>query len=406
MIIIRQEKKELEKINKWMLIYGRRKTGKTFLVRTFLKHDEYFFVKRDRTVIIAGSGNSVSYETFMEVFNRMLDEGKTVVVDEFHRLGPGFTDYLQYREKKGRLILISSTFHLAKDLVAKKSPILGLFAEFNLGLIKLEDTARSMPKRTARGRISELAVLMSEPLVIDYYKEGMDPENLAKIVLSTSKFLVPALVGETFNEEERTLTNVYSGILRSIACGKRISTEISSYLFSRKLIPKDNPGSIQPYLQNLIEIGLIKRVKVQNRKSFVYEHYSPIIEMYYYADEKYNLGEIELNETVFKALHENIFPKIMERCIRSFLARRLGLMESVAVGKDYDIDGCLMRFKKCEVALEVKWKRNIGKDDVLRAEEVLVKVDSKRKLLFVPDKTKVKAATEKLEIVDITDFID
>jgi hypothetical protein len=336
----------------------------------------------------------------------MLNDGKTVVVDEFHRLGPEFTDHLQYRDKKGKLILISSTFHLAKDLVAKKSPLLGLFAEYQLGLIKLEDIARAIPRSTTGKHMTELAVLMSEPLVIDYYKDGMGSEELARIVLSTSKLLVPALVGETFNEEERTLTNVYAGILRAIACGKRISTEISSYLFSRKLIPKDNPGSVQPYLQNLIEIGLIKRIKVTNRKSFVYEHFSPLIEMYYYADEKHNLGEIELGESLFSAIYESVFPRIMERSIRSFLARKLGLIEAVAVERDYDIDGCLMRFKKCEVALEVKWKKDVRKEDVLRAQEVLAKVDSKRKLLFVPDKTMVKIRSESLEIVDFSDFIE
>lgn len=405
MIIQREEEKELEKINKWVLIYGRRKTGKTFLVRKFLKHDEYFFIKRDRTVIIQSSGNSVVYETFMEVFNRLLDDGKIVVVDEFHRLGPEFTDQLHYREKKGKLILISSTFHLAKNLIAKRSPLLGLFAEFRLGLIKPEDIARQVPNGTARKEIAELAVLMSEPLVIDYYKGSMDSEELARIVLSTSKFLVPALVGETFNEEERTLTNVYAGILRAIACGKKISTEISSYLFSRKLIPKDNPGSVQPYLQNLVEIGLIKRVRIINRKSFVYEHFSPLIEMYYYADEKYNLGEMELNEPIFSAIYESVFPRIMERSIRSFLARKLGLMEAVAVEKDYDIDGCLMRLKKCEVALEVKWKKDVRREDLSRAEEVLSKVESKRKLLFVPDKSRARFGSKKLEIVDMSDFI-
>ena len=51
MIIERIEVDEIKKIKKWLLIYGRRKTGKTFLVENFLKYDEYFFVKRDRTIL-------------------------------------------------------------------------------------------------------------------------------------------------------------------------------------------------------------------------------------------------------------------------------------------------------------------------------------------------------------------
>ncbi|MFV2014398.1 MAG: hypothetical protein ACC656_03140 [Candidatus Heimdallarchaeota archaeon] len=36
-IIARKEVNEISKIKKWILIYGRRKTGKTFLVENFLK---------------------------------------------------------------------------------------------------------------------------------------------------------------------------------------------------------------------------------------------------------------------------------------------------------------------------------------------------------------------------------
>jgi AAA+ ATPase superfamily predicted ATPase len=405
MIIPREEEKRLREINKWVLVYGRRKTGTTFLVKTFLEHDEYFFVKRDRSIIIGSSESVVAYDAFIVILGRMLNEGKTAVVDEFHRLGADFSDYLHYRDKKGKVILISSTLHLAKNLVAEKSPLLGLFAEFPLGLLKIEDVLKALPKGTDKKEGIELAVLMSEPLLIGYYKTGMTSAELCQISLSKSKFLVSALVGETFNEEERILTNVYAGILQAIAAGKRISTEISSFLFSRKLIPKDNPGSIQPYLQNLIEIGLIKRTPVINRKTFAYEHVSPLIEMFYYADEKYNLGEIALSRSHFSTMFGSMFPRIVERYIRSFLARKLGLLEGVVTGKDYDVDGCLMRFKKCKIALEVKWKKEVSKEDVLRAEEVLAKVESKRKLLFVPDKGKVRHRSDKIEIVDISDFI-
>lgn len=404
MIIPRQEEKDIKAIKKWLFIYGRRKTGKTFLIRHFLKYDEYFFVKRDRTIIVESTGSSISYETLKELLNRLLKDNKTVVVDEFHRLGDDFMDHLHFIEKNGKLIIVSSTFHLAKKLVSKNSPLLGIFAEFPLGLIKIEDIMHVLPKLSKKQSV-ELAMFLSEPLTIEYYDDKMTSKDLCKQLLSTMKFLVPALVGETFSEEERVLSNVYSGMLRAIASGKAVSTEISSFLFSKKLIPKDNPGGIQPYLRNLMEIGLIKRVKVVNRKTYVYEHVSPLIQLFYYGDEKYNLSEIEIDEAHVTALFESVFPKIIERSIRSFLARRFGLLEGVVVEGDYEIDGYLMKLKKGEIALEVKWGEKIGKDDLLRAEEVLYKVTAKRRFLFVPDKEKVGFKSEKIEIVDITDFL-
>lgn len=404
MIIPRQEEKDINAIKKWLFIYGRRKTGKTFLIRHFLKYDEYFFVKRDRTIIVESTGNSITYETLKELLVRLLNDNKTVVLDEFHRLGEDFMDYLHFIEKNGKLIIVSSTFHLAKKIVSKNSPLLGVFAEFPLGLIKIEDILHVLPKLNKKQSV-ELAIFLSEPLTIEYYQDKMASKDLCKQLLSTMKFLVPALVGETFAEEERVLSNVYSGILRAIADGKTISTEISSFLFSKKLIPKDNPGGIQPYLHNLIEIGLIKRIKVVNRKTYTYEHVSPLIQLFYYGDEKYNLSEIEIKQTSISALFDAVFPKIVERFIRSFLARRFGLLEGVVIEGSYEIDGYLMKLKKGEIALEVKWGDKIGKEDILRAEEVLYKVIAKRRFLFVPDKEKVDFKSDKIEIVDILDFL-
>src|SRR3989338_2307251 len=91
-IVERAEAERLKKAKGWVLLYGRRKTGKTFLVQHFLPHDAYFFVKRDRGVL-EGS-RELSQEAFLEALPRDLAAGKTVVVDEFHRLGPDFLDRL------------------------------------------------------------------------------------------------------------------------------------------------------------------------------------------------------------------------------------------------------------------------------------------------------------------------
>ena len=50
-------RKEVEKVRSakgWLLIYGRRKVGKTFLVRNFIDHDIYILVKRGGGALITG----------------------------------------------------------------------------------------------------------------------------------------------------------------------------------------------------------------------------------------------------------------------------------------------------------------------------------------------------------------
>lgn len=406
MIIERPD--EISKINRiknWVLVYGRRKTGKTFLIRNFVHYDDYFFVKRDRNVISEKTGDEMNYNAFRQIFIRLIKDKKAVVVDEFHRLGTDFMDYLHFIGGGGRLILISSTFHLAKELISPKSPILGLIAEFPLGLISIRDIMAKI-SAASKKEMLELAVLMQEPLVIPYYKKGIKPQELFLEVISASKYAVPALIGEIFTEEERSLSSVYEGVLRAIASGKQISTEISSFLFSKGLIPKDNPGALQPYFNNLMHFGLIKRVKVANKKSFVYLISSPLIQIYYYGDEKYNLSEAASFGAFASAMFDEVLPRIIEAQARSFLAEYYGLIEGVVMEKDYDIDCCLMKFSKIEIAAEIKWKGKLDKEDILKSEVTLSRINAKRKLLFVPDKNKAPCSIKGVEIVDIMDFMN
>ena len=114
MIIERFEVNNIKKIKKWLLIFGRRKTGKTFLVENFLKYDEYFFVKRDRSILSKKDRKEITYDTFTTLIERELSNEKTIAIDEFHRLDDGFFDFIHYTEKRGKLILLSSTLYLSK----------------------------------------------------------------------------------------------------------------------------------------------------------------------------------------------------------------------------------------------------------------------------------------------------
>jgi AAA+ ATPase superfamily predicted ATPase len=407
MIIQRpSQTKRIREINKWILVYGRRKTGKSFLVENFIDYDDYFFVKRDRSVISKKDDSLLSYETFLEVLKRAIAGNKTVVVDEFHRLGNDFFDFLHSSKKQGKVILISSTLFLSKKLISDRSPLLGLFAEVPIGLIDIKDSAAELTKHEFdKKSLTELSILLKEPLAIDYFEERKSPRHIFTTIISASSKTVPSLIGEVFVDEERGISATYEAILRAIANGDVVSSEISSYLFSRKLIQKNDPSIIQQYLNNLVEFGIIKKLQIYGKNRFIYKHISPLARLFYYADEKYNISEKMPNDQEIRRIIDELMPKMVEDHIREFIADNLGLGESILEAKDYDIDGCLTKFNKCEVALEVKWKEKIGKDDVQRAEEVLYKIAAKRRLLFVPDKKKVEIKSEKVEIVDIRDFI-
>ncbi len=403
MIIERKEIGEIKDINKWLLIYGRRKTGKTFLVEHFLDYDEYFFVKRDRSIISKKDETQISVDTFQTIFKRALKNQQTVVIDEFHRLGSDFLDLLQYTEKTGKLILISSTLFLSHQLFSKQSPILGFFAEIPLSIISLTDTVQALQSdQLDKKTLVEMGIILREPLTIDFFKKADKPRSFFAKIMKYNVKTIPALIGEIFIEEDRKISAMYEGILRAIAAGKTKSGEISSYLFSRKLLKKDDPSLVQQYLKNLIEVGIIRKIPVYRKNRFVYKHVSPLALIFYYADEKYNISERMLVESEITDIIDEIMPLIVEDNIRLFLSERFGLHEHIVQEKEYEIDGCLLKFKSAEIALEVKWGKRI---DFARVSENLSKVSAKRKILFVPDKNKIDKTFSDIEIVDISDFL-
>jgi len=98
---------------------------------------------------------------------------------------------------------------------------------------------------------------------------------------------------------------------------------------------------------------------------------------------------------------DELMPHIIEDNIREFFAAKFGLTESIAEAKDYDIDGVLLKFKKPEIVLEIKWKK-LCAEDIKKAEETLKKINASRKILFVQDK---KGVNSTLEVMDVQDLL-
>ncbi len=143
---------------------------------------------------------------------------------------------------------------------------------------------------------------------------------------------------------------------------------------------------------------------VYNKNKFIYKHVSPLVKLFYYADEKYNISERDITKEEVGRIALEIIPKLVEDNIREFLAQKFGLSEAIIETKDYEVDVCLLRFNKPEMVVEVKWKEKLTKTEINRVEEVLCKVKAKKKYLFVQDKSKIKSKLS-VDVVDITDFL-
>ena len=393
--------RRIENSSKWVFIYGRRKTGKTYIVENTVKYDEFFFVNRNRSILDKKNNEIMSYETFTILFRRLLANNQTVVIDEFHRLGDEFLDILHSVQKRGKLILITSTLFLAKKLLTAHSPIMGLFNEIMVDIISLDETLKELSKfQLQKKDLLELSIFAREPIAIDYMDKLSSTPTISEILLGSLK-AVQALVGEIFSEEERTLTMVYNGILSAVATGNISSGKISSFLFSRRLVQKDDPSIIQTYLGNLIKIGVLKKIIIFNKNKFAYKISSPLIRLFFYAEEKFAISDRNVSSREIDEILSILLPRIVEDNVREVISLQENLVETIIEDSDYDVDGYLFRFKKPQIALEVKWRNKVR--DIGKFETNLLSIIAEKRVLFVTDKSDLRS--EKISLMDVSDLI-
>ena len=369
---------------------------RVFFVKNFTKWDYYFFVKRDGGLLDLETGSEVSYSYLKDLLLR--ESGKRVVVDEFQRLPDDFLDFLHAYGEKLNVVLITSTLWLAQRIFSTDSPILGIFQRFKMGLVDERDVLIELSDVYSGKSLVEAAVYLREPWLIPLVKGDVKSE-IPRIIYE-ERDTIERLVGEIFREEQRSLKKSYAAILAAVADGKRRSGEISSFLYSRKIIPKDDPSIIQGYLRTLVNIGLLERLKILNRKFDEYHHVSPITDLYFYLDSKYGFSEIDIQETMVEKAFRELLPLHVERFFRNLLAKIYGMTPAKIVEKDYDIDVVLLDYKRIKLIGEIKWREHIREEELRKIEFVLSKFATAKKIIIVPDTSALPYTPRGIEIWD------
>jgi hypothetical protein len=239
----------------------------------------------------------------------------------------------------------------------------------------------------------EYSVLLREPWLINMF------ENIFDALPSIANLTIPALIGEIFTEEEREYSRTYDAILKAIANGKQISTEITSYLYSLRAIPAQDPSLVHPFLKILQSVGLIEKIKIYDKNKFYYRHTSPLTNYYYYLDAKYAISERDSQQIQAKKVLELKFPQYVEQFMMNLLSKILGLWPEKIIEKDYKIDIALVDFKKIKVVVEVKWGQNITEDIIEKIEQKMNNYYC-RKILIVPNEENLPRIPKNLEVWD------
>ena len=304
-VVERREAKELG--NSWALVYGRRKVGKTFMLRNFYQWDVYFHITREGTIWVDGSHITkiTSIEEFTQFVISLLKSGKRVVIDEFQRLPYRVIERFSLQHPSGTLILSGSSMKVVNEILGKSSPLLGLIEEHPLGLIAPED----LVKKLSIPHLLDYIVYIRDPWLIPQFSGKSIYSDLYRVVVH-NPHTITALIGEIFAEEDRKLTATYEGIIKSIGTLQGKTSEIASSLYARGLITRDSPSAVSPFIKNLEYMGLVKGIKLYGRKGVIYRMLSPVFTVFYYLR---NLYDFDMRIPEFNEILENI-KRILELC--------------------------------------------------------------------------------------------
>ncbi len=367
------------------LLYGRRKTGKTFYARLVLRDYQYFIVRRGGVVYDPFEDQSFDLSAFL----RICRSSDYIIVDEFHRLDPRFFDALQASVCCENLVLITSTLHYYKRFIeGREAPLLGLFSSRRVGLITPLELL-SYRWSIEREVLFKHLVFYQEPTLIGW--------SLKDIVYSGREF-ARSLVGEVLEEEDYVYTRRFNAILGAIACGRNKLSEIAMYLYSRGLLDKPSTSLITKYIDIMVKTGLLERIEVWGRRrKSIYRHVSPLTETIYYLDTRYGFYDIDLEWGFIEKALNNIIPLLIEKFIERLLAELYGLKPVKILEPEIDI--ALVEYKQLRIVAEVKWVNKLSKREVLKIEEKLNRFPETRKILIVPDQSIVPETS--LEVWDI-----
>ena len=381
-----------------VVIYGRRRVGKTRLVLESVRGFEYVYY-------LAVEGDNLRY--FKRVASRVVPElkysiedwesyfnflkNKVVIIDEFPNIikeDPRVVSVFQrvvdtiLKGTKTKVILLgSSVSMMSSKVLSYRSPLYGRrTASIKLGPLKFHYLKEFFPHASWEELVEVYGLTDGMPYYIEKVRTPFW-RWLEEELRRPDTFLkdeVDFLMKYEFSD-----ASTYKKILEAIAFGKNTPKEIREYLRMRH-------SDIMPYLRNLIETGFVVREvpvtegpKSKRGRYYVADNFTAFWFRYIYP----NLSAIEegifdVNEIredypnylgwVFEKVGKQLLVELGKRGELPFKPTRIGRWWY----KDLEVDiVALNQRKKKALLAEVKWSK-LSEKDVSRIKAKLERIST------------------------------
>ncbi|MGN0597532.1 MAG: ATP-binding protein [Ruminiclostridium sp.] len=266
-----------------IVLYGRRRVGKTETLRQFCAGKPHLFFScrecNDKLQLKSFSEKllkeNIPASAYISVFSdwekafRSIgelpygDKKKLVVIDEFPYMCKGnesIPSILQnlwdelLKDENIMLILCGSAMSfIEKELLAEKNPLYGRATGiYKMTEMGFYDAVKFFPDYSARDKVIAYSILGGIPHYLKQFDCSKSlEENIKKIILSKGSTLYSEV--EFLLRQELRETPVYNSIIEAVALGNTKLNDISI----KSLVEDTSKTSV--YLKNLIELGIVKR---------------------------------------------------------------------------------------------------------------------------------------------------
>lgn len=312
MFIGREE--ELQKLNKmnnkkgfqFLVMYGRRRVGKTTLLKEFLKDKSgIFFVAEEFNDTIALNKFSelilshfkmsnlidkfLSWEkAFNFIGEKSKDERIILIIDEFPYIANSnlsilslLQNLIDQKLKNTNLFLIlcgSSISFMEKEVLSEKSPLFGRrTGQMKINSFGFYDSIKFSKKYTKIDSVINYGILGGIPQYLNKFDYDLNiEENIKENFLDSSSYLIEE--PKNLLRQELREPAIYNSIIESVANGYTKISEIATKI-------QERPDKTSKYLNTLIELEIIEKEipiteKINSRKS-IYKLKDNMFKFYY-----------------------------------------------------------------------------------------------------------------------------
>ncbi|MBU4300334.1 MAG: ATP-binding protein [Nanoarchaeota archaeon] len=398
----------------FIILYGRRRVGKTEIIKQFIKNKKSIYFLADRRpeaenirelqknmaeFLKDSLFEKVKFENYVELFKEFAEKCRNqrivLVIDEFSYLMEGnkaidsifqkiWDEHL--RKTKVFLILCGSSISMMESLMGYKNPLYGRrTGQWNVELLKFGDARKFLPKYDIENQIKAFSVLDGIPqylLQFDDKKELI--ENLKEKVFNRGSFLY--IEPEFLLREELREPRNYFSILKSISFGNTTFGEITNHTQLDKTL-------VSKYIDTLITLHLIEKIypvtlrkeKTRDTRYKINDNFFDFWFKFIYAHkEDIEENKAEAIEKIMGAEFNTYVGRKFEAICAEFLLaqhrKNLAPFKIEKIGnwwhKDNEIDIIALNESKKEILFcECKWH------DKLDAKRILTKL--KERVKFV-----------------------